>query len=384
MGSRTDSSKQNAFRRDPGRIVQVKITESVQLQSVMALYVQEVARNDGTPIYQQFKKLKLNFIMIRWWEIEISESETMLWNEDQLPRVKRKQSPRWGASGRVFSVESTWTMSKGDSCSFSRDPLASGSKGKGQRRKERSSSPASHSKSKQTDGEGRKSPQGSGKKQENSRDKNEIPCRFKFCTNPSCRFWHPPVCVNYKSEKGCTHGDKCHFLHVDAEESPTKSQRKVVREDQLRYWRSLHNWVVYLKILIRGNLFYVNLENWDLNTPSNSPKAPGTKSKFGKERVHREVFIQKCAPHERSLCAPKFEDRSHEETLHQERRARKASWDLAKNIYKLKNSDKARFKIPGEAKVMSTPITSKKKNRRARIRSWFRSINAHVWLARKN
>ena len=73
-------------------------------------------------------------------------------------------------------------------------------------------------------------------------------------------------------------------------ESPTRIQRKVVRKDQLHCWRSLHNWVVYLKILIRENLFYVNMENWDQNTPSNSPKAPGTKLKFGKERVHREVL----------------------------------------------------------------------------------------------
>ena len=32
---------------------------------------------------------------------------------------------------------------------------------------------------------------------------------------------------------------------------PAKSQRKVVRKDQLHHWRSLHNLVVYLKILIR-------------------------------------------------------------------------------------------------------------------------------------
>ena len=43
-------------------------------------------------------------------------------------------------------------------------------------------------------------------------------------------------------------------------------------------------------------------------------------------------IILKCAPHERILCAQKFEDRSHEETLTQERCARKAAWDLAKNI----------------------------------------------------
>ena len=140
-----------------------------------------------------------------------------------------------GQVGECFQWKAHAQCSKGDSCSFSRDPLASGSKGKGQRRKGRSSSPASYSKAKKTDGEGQTSSQGSGNKQENSIDKSEIPCRFKFCTNPSCGFWHPPVCVNYKSEKGCTHGDKCHFLHVDAEESPAKSQRKVVREDQLRY-----------------------------------------------------------------------------------------------------------------------------------------------------
>ena len=74
--------------------------------------------------------------------------------------------------------------------------------------------------------------------------------------------------------------------------SPAKKQRKVVRKDQLHYRRSLHNWVVCLKILIRENLFYVKKEDWDQNTPSNSPRAPGTKEKFGKERVHCEESSQ--------------------------------------------------------------------------------------------
>ena len=45
--------------------------------------------------------------------------------------------------------------------------------------------------------------------------------------------------------------------------SPEKSQRQVVRKDQLHHWRSLHNWVVYLKVLNRVSLFYVKKENWD-------------------------------------------------------------------------------------------------------------------------
>ena len=35
---------------------------------------------------------------------------------------------------------------------------------------------------------------------------------------------------------------------------------------------------------------YASRENWDHNAPSKSPRGPGTKSKFGKERVHREIL----------------------------------------------------------------------------------------------
>ena len=75
---------------------------------------------------------------------------------------------------------------------------------------------------------------------------------------------------------------------------PTRSRRKVVRKDQVRYWRSLRSWVVCLKIVTCESLFHMNLENWDQIAPSNAPKAHGTKSKFGKKRVHRED-PKKCA-----------------------------------------------------------------------------------------
>ena len=45
-------------------------------------------------------------------------------------------------------------------------------------------------------------------------------------------------------------------------------------------------------------------------------------------------------PHQRNLNAPKFEDRSQEETEWQEQRAREAAWKLAKNIKKLKEKEK--------------------------------------------
>ena len=52
---------------------------------------------------------------------------------------------------------------------------------------------------------------------------------------------------------------------------------------------------------------------------------------------------QRTSPHERSPYAPKFEDRSQEETERQERCARGDAWRMAKGVPKLKEKDKATF-----------------------------------------
>ena len=54
-------------------------------------------------------------------------------------------------------------------------------------------------------------------------------------------------------------------------------------------------------------------------------------------------YICPCEPHERSPNAPKFEDRSQEETEWQEQGAREAAWKLAKNVFKLKEHQRATF-----------------------------------------
>ena len=54
-------------------------------------------------------------------------------------------------------------------------------------------------------------------------------------------------------------------------------------------------------------------------------------------------YICPGAPHERSPNAPKFEDRSLEETEWQEQGAREAAWKLAKNVFKLKEYERAAF-----------------------------------------
>ena len=120
-----------------------------------------------------------------------------------------------------------------------------------------------------------------------------------------------------------THGRKCSLRHVD--------QQKVKE----RWCERISCILEGVKILIRENLFYVNLENWDQDTPSNSPDAPGTSHKFGKERVHREELSKSV-----NLMSVV------QETLTQEGCARRAAWDLPKQFTSSRMRTKLRLILP--------------------------------------
>ena len=62
-------------------------------------------------------------------------------------------------------------------------------------------------------------------------------------------------------------------------------------------------------------------------------------------------------PHQRVPNAPKFEDRSQEETEWQERCAREAAWKLAKSVLKLKEKNRAAFFSPSENWCLPVPST---------------------------
>ena len=73
--------------------------------------------------------------------------------------------------------------------------------------------------------------------------------------------------------------------------------------------------------------------------------------------------IQVKIPHQRSPHAMKFEDWSHEETERQERCARGKAWNLAKNMYKLKEKEKATFYSPAEEWVLPAASTQEPEER---------------------
>ena len=63
-------------------------------------------------------------------------------------------------------------------------------------------------------------------------------------------------------------------------------------------------------------------------------------------------YICPGSPHQRSPNAPKFEDRSQEETEWQEQGAREAVWKLAKNVLNLKEHERATFFSPSENRCL--------------------------------
>ena len=142
------------------------------------------------------------------------------------------------------------------------------------------------------------------------------------CKNPSCKFWHPLVCLNYKSGKVVYMAITAISDMLRQRRSPTRSRRKVVQKDQLLCKRCLRE---------SGKI--------EIETRRQILQRHGTKLELGKERVHREE-LSKSVRLMSVVFAPKFGERSHEETWHQEGCARKAAWDLAKHFRKLRNSDK--------------------------------------------
>ena len=71
-------------------------------------------------------------------------------------------------------------------------------------------------------------------------------------------------------------------------------------------------------------------------------------------KIFRLDIICQGEPHERGPNAPKFEDRSQEETEWQEQDAREVSWKLAKKkVLKSKEHERATFFLPSENRCLS-------------------------------
>ena len=81
--------------------------------------------------------------------------------------------------------------------------------------------------------------------------------------------------------------------------------------------------------------------------------------KFWEKKGPSLGVIQPSRPHERSPSAPKFEDQSQEETLRQERCARRDAWELTRSVQKLNKKHKATCFSPSDVWCLPAPSSVK-------------------------
>ena len=112
--------------------------------------------------------------------------------------------------------------------------------------------------------------------------------------NPSCRFGHPPVCQNYKSETGCIHGRKCFFRHVEAEGKPNiKSKKGSAKGSVANMEESTRLGCLSQDSYPRKSILR---EKGKLGSKHAVKFSEGTwHQKIGKETVHRQYYPKLCA-----------------------------------------------------------------------------------------
>ena len=194
--------------------------------------------------------------------------------------------------------------------------------------------------------------------------------------------WHPPECLYYKTKSGCRFGEKCSFAHRQVDAQPTKwsksnndksavamfkkgnwqeresvsdachdrTEKPVKRSDKKLAQNSSKRQFSDARQL--GCVFQDMTPPKSILRKSTDMPKPIQRVKFTKAIArHTKIrdqnpslgYICPGEPHERSPNAPKFEDRSQEETEWQEQGAREAAWKLAKNVFKLKEHERAAF-----------------------------------------
>ena len=208
------------------------------------------------------------------------------------------------------------------------------------------------------------------------------------CINSFCEKWHPPECLFYKTKSGCRFGEKCSYAHRQVDEQPSKRSKKngdksAVAMLKKNDWReNVRQLVVNLDKshdrsvrpdknratnheLKRGptgrrssNARQLGCVFQDMKPPksilrkSSDMQKPIQCVKFTKAIArHTKIrdqnpslgFICPGEPHQRSPNAPKFEDRSQEETEWQEQGVREVAWKLAKSVLKFKGARKSRI-----------------------------------------
>ena len=183
-------------------LYRTKLQGSDQLQTVLALHNQEWNRDKVAPNYQQLRtmvrqKKKIRRLGHAIWEPEVKDLRWEHWS-----RVKNgettAQKEKWE---NVFSGKQMDSVRKEIPVVSSMVRHLETDKRLGGQRDTR---PLPHQVLEGHDWRRDTLTKFRQQRRKPLRCKGRIPCRYRKLYNPSCNCWHPPVCLNYKSESGCT------------------------------------------------------------------------------------------------------------------------------------------------------------------------------------
>ena len=190
--------------------------------------------------------------------------------------------------------------------------------------------------------------------------KSRQPCKDHLtgtCTNPSCERWHSQECVFYKTDLGCKFGDKCAFVHRRVEEQPSKRSKKNGDKSAVAALKETNNLGCVFQDVEPPKSSSILRKSSTMRKPIRVVRCTGATLRDARVPDQNPSLNKICPgePHQRNPNAPKFEDRTQEETEWQEHWAREAAWRLAKKNRKIKG-EKENYILLATGKVVS-PFT---------------------------
>ena len=343
-------------------LYKLRIRESEKLKTILELYDLEIHQKKAGPDYHRLKRMVKRSIE---QDLRNKNFGARNGNYERNAVVKNQGTKLHGQRilGDCWQWEFNGQCSRGDNCSFRHDI------NKRAKMTQPNMSPSSFMQRNERKASRTRSPRGRSPSGRMSR----LPCKGYLkgtCNNSFCEKWHPRECLFYKTKSGCRFGEKCSYAHRQVDEQPIKrsknngdksavamlkkddwqergpvtdqchdrSGKPDKRSDQKLGQKSSKRRSSDARQL--GCVFQDTeppKSSSILRKSSDIPK-PIRRVKFTKAVARRANIrdqnpslgmICPGEPHQRSPNAPKFEDRSQDETEWQEQGAHEAAWKLA-------------------------------------------------------
>ena len=204
-----------------------------------------------------------------------------------------------GSKENAFYGKQKGLCSKGDACSFRHDDSKRG-------KKTQSSSLAPRP---QTQNASKwKSPRGSCPSGRKKACRNFLQGN---CKNPSCDYWHHPVCQHHRKESGCKFGEKCVLRRTEAD-SPAKKPKKSGGKGTVALLKNSKQLGCVFQDMEPPQSKSIVRKGSDIRKPIRCVRFTKAVVRHATIRDQNPSLGMICPgdPHQRNPNAPKFEDRS--------------------------------------------------------------------------